>query len=298
MMQLPFLFALASQPDGCRAITHQEILASDLAAAIPAFSSLPQDLRVGFSPMPGSRRVFPSAELQRIAKVHGLELTSAADLCFSWRVSTVKPEDLIAAMRKTIGIADAKIEILSFSQTAAPEGEIVFPRNGLQLPPVSNPHGDVLWRGYVLYGENRRFGIWAKARIVADVTRVVATADLIAGQAIRQDQVRLESLEEFPLDLLTARNLDEVIGLAPRVAIKNGAPILKNQIGHAPEVARGDVVNVEVRSGAAYLSFEARAETNGAKGATILVRNPKSGRDFRAQVVEKGKVVVIPGVIQ
>jgi len=38
--------------------------------------------------------------------------------------------------------------------------------------------------------------------------------------------------------------------------------------------------------------FEGRAETNGVTGATILVKNLTSGKDFRARVTGKGKVSV------
>jgi flagella basal body P-ring formation protein FlgA len=298
MMQIPFMLALATQPDGCHAVTHEQILASDLAAAIPAFSPLPQDLLIGYAPLAGSRRIFHAVELERIAKVHGLDVASLQDVCFSWNMSAPRAEDLIAAMQASMGSVVAKIQILASSRAAVPAGEIVFPHSGLQLPSPSGPRGEVLWRGYVLYGQNRRFGVWARARIVADVTRVIATADITVGQPIQQEQVRLESYEDFPLDALIARNLDEVVGFISRQSIKSGAPILKNQIEPAPDVIRGDLVKVEVQSGAAHLVLDGRAQQNGAKGSTVLVRNVSSGRSFRAKVVEKGRVMVVPGAIQ
>ncbi len=58
------------------------------------------------------------------------------------------------------------------------------------------------------------------------------------------------------------------------------------------EVERGDVVAVEVSSGAARLKFEAPAESGGKTGEAVLVRNPANGARFRARVVAKGKVLV------
>ena len=113
MMQIPVIFALAAQPGGCRVVNRPEIFVSDLAAAIPAFSPLPQELRVGYSPLPGSLRVFHGSELGRIAKSHGLELGTLPDVCFKWQVATPKNEDLLTAMRAAVGNPDAKIEIVA-----------------------------------------------------------------------------------------------------------------------------------------------------------------------------------------
>src|SRR6185312_2566799 len=127
----------------------------------------------------------------------------------------------------------------------APRGKVVFERAGLQLPATSDPRADVLWHGYVVYGNNRRFSISAQARISITTTRVVALADLSAGDVVRDDQVRLESFDSFALDDRPARSLDEVVGFVPRTMIRSGATVLRSQLGRAPEVARGELVKVE-----------------------------------------------------
>jgi len=58
------------------------------------------------------------------------------------------------------------------------------------------------------------------------------------------------------------------------------------------EVVRGDWVKVEVRSGAAHLDFEGKAESSGSLGEMVQVKNPSSGKVFRAQVVRRGRVLV------
>ncbi len=47
-----------------------------------------------------------------------------------------------------------------------------------------------------------------------------------------------------------------------------------------------------MRSGRAHLKFEARAESSGAIGETIAVRNPTSSKRFQARIAAKGKVWV------
>jgi flagella basal body P-ring formation protein FlgA len=184
------------------------------------------------------------------------------------------------------------MELRSFSPQIAPQGKVVFPRTGLQLPAVADPQAEVVWRGYVLYGNNRRFSISARARITTTTTRVIALADLAVGEAVRDDQVRLESFDTFALDDRPARNLDEVVGYVPRSAIRSGSTVLRSQLSRAPEVAQGDVVKVEVTAGGAHLLFEGKAQTDGVTGKTILVKNLTSGKDFRAVVTGKGKVSV------
>jgi len=304
IMALPFLLAVVPQvappPDGCLPIQDERIYARDVAAAVPAFATVAADFALGYAPTPGTRRVLKGEALARLARNQGVAadmLEAVPDVCFERAMATLEAEDVLEAMRSAWAIGnvsgpDVRMELRSFSPQIAPEGKVVFPRTGLQMPATSDPQGDVLWRGYVLYGNNRRFSISARARISATTTRVVALADLSVGSVVREDQVRLESFDTFALDDRPARNLDEVVGFVARTSIRSGATVLRSQLGRAPEVARGDVVKVEVTAGGAHLLFEGRAETAGVEGKTILVKNLTSGKDFRARVTGKGKVSV------
>ncbi|MGE5645490.1 MAG: flagella basal body P-ring formation protein FlgA [Acidobacteriota bacterium] len=58
------------------------------------------------------------------------------------------------------------------------------------------------------------------------------------------------------------------------------------------EVERGDLVAVEVSSGAAVLKFEARAESGGSAGQDVTVRNPVTKKCFSARVAAQGRVLL------
>jgi flagella basal body P-ring formation protein FlgA len=58
------------------------------------------------------------------------------------------------------------------------------------------------------------------------------------------------------------------------------------------DVERGDKIAIEVSSGGARLTFDAMAESSGHAGDSIMVRNPESGRLFRAKVEGKGRASV------
>jgi flagella basal body P-ring formation protein FlgA len=259
----------------------------------PGFGSVPGDFRIGFLPASGAARILHGIDLQRIARNQGVEVSDLPDVCFARRTFVPQPEDIRTAMRKTLadvaGIATAKIEVLAASQHPAPVGELVFPRTGLQTP--SPTQTEAMWRGYVHHSEGD-FPVWARVRIVANLTRVVAVANIPIGKPIQKNQVRLESCEDSLLDESTARNLDEVVGYLPKSLLRAYIPIRKTQLALPPDIAKGDLVNVQVFAGAAHLIVKGRAETEGVKGATILVRNLSSGKDFRARVAGKNQVVV------
>jgi flagella basal body P-ring formation protein FlgA len=124
------------------------------------------------------------------------------------------------------------------------------------------------------------------------MTRVVAVANIPSGKPIQKNQVRLETCEDFLLDETTARNLDEVIGYVPKNFLRAYVAIRKTQLAPPPEVAKGELVDVQVFSGAAHLVVQGKAQSEGFKGSTILVRNLSSGKDFRARVVGKNQVIV------
>jgi len=300
IMAIPLLITAVAQSvpprmppsEDCLTVQDDRIYARDIAAAIPAFSAVAADFSLGYSPLPGARRIFKGAALQKLAWNQGVATDSLPDLCVERAMAALDSRELLDAMRNAWPDPQARIELRSWSPPLAPQGKVVFPRTGLQLPAASDVETEVRWRGYVLYGNNRRYNISAHARITISTTRVVALSDLSTGAPVREDQVRLESIDTFALDDRPARSLDEVVGFVPRTLIRAGAIVLRSQLGRAPEVARGDMVKVEVTAGAARLAFEGRAETDGVVGTTILVKNPSSGKDFRARVTGKGKVSV------
>jgi flagella basal body P-ring formation protein FlgA len=297
MMAIPALLALAVNPDGCHLIQSDFIVARDVAAVVPAFAGVPEDFRLGYVPTSGEPRFLRGADLQRIARNQRIELDGLPDVCFARKTFIPQAGQLREAMLAELNSAElnidgAKIEVLSWSQQAAPVGELVFPRDGMQLPQGSGAQRDVLWHGYVRYGDGHLFPIWAKVRITANVTRVVVAANIPIGKAIQSNQVRLETCEDFPLDDAVARNLDEVVGYLPKSSLRAGSVIRRTQIERPPDVARGDLVIVEVFADGAHLKLEGQAESAGVKGSTILVRNLSSGKDFRAQVTGKGQATV------
>jgi flagella basal body P-ring formation protein FlgA len=276
-------FALA----GCLAVSSgaDRIVAGDLAPAFPGFAAVAPDTELALAPAPGVTRVFSPPELQRLALRLRLAPAPQTAICVERPVAAPDPSRILTAMHKDI--PDARIEILDYSRQPQPEGEIEFPLRGLQ-----SGAGGAMWMGFVHYGSNRRFTIWARVNVLVTIERVLAAGDLRSGQAIAADQVATQTRDEFPALGAFAKSLDEVVGRWPRIAIRAGSAIRLDQLELPKEVVRGDTVQVEVRKGAVRMQVEAQAEASGALHETIPVLNTASKRRFLARVEGKGRVSV------
>ena len=286
---IPLAAAVTLLPgSACHAIDSESLLARDLAAYVPAFAQVQGDFLVGYLQSSGAQRVFKGADLERIARSRGLDVRGLNDLCFMRRTFIPQPAQIHEAIDKTLGIAGARIDVLSSSQQSVPAGEIIFPRNGVQAG--TNP--ETTWHGFVQSADGRKSPVWARVHISAKMPRVIATAELQPRKAIREDQLKVELFDDNPLDDGAVRDLQEAVGFLSKVSIPKAAPLRKSQIERPMDVAYGDVVRVDVFAGAAHLSLEGRAESAGMTGSTITVRNLASGKDFRAQVLGKDHVTV------
>jgi flagella basal body P-ring formation protein FlgA len=292
--------ALAITPEGCNKVQSDMIFARDVAALVPAFALVSGDFNLGYVLSSGEPRILRGADLERVARNQRVELADLPDVCFARETFVPRAEQIGDAMAAELNIPGAKIEVLGSSQQPVPTGKLVFPRGGVQLPQGSGGQCEVLWHGFVRSNDDRQFPVWAKARITANQPRVVVVAGILAGKPIQSSQVRLESSEASPFDETVARSLDEVVGLLPKTMLRIGAVVHKTQVEPVPDVARGDLVLVQVFAGGAYLRLQARAESGGVKGSTILVRNLTSGKDFRAEVTGKNqaKVDIAAGAVE
>jgi len=299
MARLILLFSLLArfapaQMQACQPIAADQVLGKDLAAAIPAFANLPSDALLAQVPPPGSKRIFHSAELLSIARRYSIALDDPQDICFEWRVEPLDRARVADAMRQSLALPEARLEIADMLLSPVPSGKLDFPRERLGTPAGRDSRSPVLWRGDVIYGDGHRFPVWARVRISVPCKRVAAAENLRAGQPITASQLRETAAECFPS---AAENLsiERIAGSALRHPVTAGTEIVADLLTGQKEVNRGDSVEIEVFSGAARLQFTAKAESDGNSGEMISVRNPSSNRVFRARVNGKDKAVVQAG---
>lgn len=280
--------ATAATREQCVAIAGDRITAGDLARAVPAFSSVPANTEIGYSPVPGVRRYFYYPELHHLAQPYNVDLPSGAEACIEREMETLRPERVVEAMRKALGDPEAHIEILQLSRFPVPRGDLEFDRSTLPI----GTNAPVVWRGVVVYAGGRKFGVWASVKLRVKSVRVVATENLAAGKAIQAGQVKLEPCDVYPAMNGPAPSLEAVVGNVLRNPVSAGGVIAPGMLDAPKEVERGDVVQVEVHSGAALLKVEGKAETAGRHGEPIKVHTLVNGRSFSARVTGKDRVVV------
>jgi flagella basal body P-ring formation protein FlgA len=277
----------------CVPVTGAQILGEDLARSVPALMALPPDLPIAPSPLPGAVRTFPVSELQALASRLGVRALPAADVCFRLATESLNRARVIESMNDALRVPGLQIEILDTSNEPTPPGRIEFRRETLPTPSGPNRGLPIVWRGDVIYAGDRRFAIWARVKITAPVTRLVAVENLRPGIAIRPGQVREETVESFPVSQGRPPSLSQIEGLVPLRTIAAGAEVRSDDVVQPYEVNRGDLVHVEVRSGAARLTLTGRAESAGRVGDLVPVRNLDSSRIFSARVEGRDSVVVL-----
>ncbi|SPE36360.1 SAF domain [Candidatus Sulfopaludibacter sp. SbA3] len=287
MILAPALF-YAAATTACHSMEGDKVRGSDLAAASAAFAAAPPDAVAGYAPQPGMRRIFDAGELERFARANHFEVAGVTALCFERAAALPDPQKMQEAMRKVLGEAQVTLEIVAFSQFHVPAGEMVFPRESLSMP---GSDGAAVWNGYVAY-EGGHFPLWARVHLSVRQRRLVAAAELKPGHVLEAQDVRVEEADEFPSRTPLLASPEEAVGRMPRRVLAAGTPLSAGLLEEANEVERGQTLIAEARSGAAVVKLEVRAETSGKHGQTISLRNPSSGKLFRARVEGKGLVVV------
>ena len=292
-VRLLFLLGLAPCAFAdCLPVTGDRILGRDLALADPRFSAMPASYIVTSAPSPGAKRVLAAAEIARIAHANNIRLDEPAELCFVIPLKPLADEQMIAAMQRSLprGVG---IAIVDRSRAEVPPGEIVFSPSGLAPASASDPTAQ-LWRGFVRYAETRRVEIWALVRVRGQYTTVVPGRELTMNVAIDAASLRMETWTGPLQREAVATRIEDVLGRIPRRTLKAGAPILLSLLTQPPAVHRGEAVNVEVQCGPARLHLNAIAERDGRNGEMLELRNPTSGKTFRARLEGSKAVLIIP----
>jgi flagella basal body P-ring formation protein FlgA len=275
----------------CFPVGGDRIRGSDLASANSQFLSLPATLTVGFPPAPGAKRVFTVAELERLARTNGISLNNPEAICFELSMLELSEERVANSMRSSLP-ADAELKIIELEKLEVPAGVLEFPLSGLEPPAPAHPTVQ-LWRGHMNYAGALKVACWARVEIIARFSAVVANKDLPLNAPIAAASLRIETRTGPLQPAKTAARIEEVAGRIPRRVWKANTPIPLDLLIDPPEVRRGDPVRVEVQSGTAHLQFDAVAESPASEGEMVELRNPFSGKTFKARLDRGSKAIVI-----
>lgn len=294
-MRLIILLAIASLASAeCIPVSGDRILVRDIAAVNPAFLALPQNTVVGFAPLPGAVRVFSHTELGSFARAHQIAAGDSKEVCFSVaRPELLKGTDAAAAMRAVLP-KEALLVVEEVSRMPVPQGAVVFPLESLEPPQPTDPAVQ-MWKGFVTYAGTRRQPVWARVRITVDRPVLLATRQLRAGEQLSSAAFTL-SHQAGPMKREPfVGSLEEVNGRTLLRAVKEGEALSSSALAPPLAAHRGDAVKVEVVNGSTRLFLSAVAETNGFLGQPIQLRNPSTGKTFRARLIKTQTAMITVG---
>jgi flagella basal body P-ring formation protein FlgA len=279
---------------GCVAVSSDRILAGELSATVPFLKALDPGTLIGFAPRPGTQRVLPARELALIAEKHGIALSEGAvsSVCVERVMRRIPPEEMRAALLAAIGVDGVDLELIDYSREPLPPGRLEFRPTQLHPAAGNEPQAPVTWRGLLHYDARSTMPVWACLKVSQACTILVASEDIAAGTVVRAEQVKEVPGRRFPFAAPSLGSLEAIAGKQARRRIARGQPFVAGALEEPKEINRGDQVQVSVIDGLATLSLEATAESAGRKGESIVVRNPATGKSFRAVVEQKGKVIV------
>jgi flagella basal body P-ring formation protein FlgA len=285
------ILAAGSAWAGCLAPSGPRILVRDLSAIMPEFAAA-TDLGtpVAYSPMAGVQRKLTAAELARAAAKAGLVLADPREVCFEWPMAPLTAERITAALRESVGDPAAAVEIIESMNGPVPGGPLQF------SPAASTAAGSgaaiPFWRGSIRYGSDHDFHVWVRARVRLNLPRVVALESLHAGRLIRADQVKVDMSGVEATARGAATTLDQVVGRIPRIHIAAGSNVPLDLLETPNAVERGEHVKLQASDPGSTITTEAAAETAGHLGDVIMVRNLSSGKRLRAQIKDRGLVIL------
>ena len=199
---------------------------------------------------------------------------------------------LTEAARAHLGDLEGELE-LRLARAWTP---LLVPDEPLSIQILDLPRGglrpNLLVRFDLLAGEER-LGGWqlsVQASLWSEVP--VARSALKSGQRLAEADVALERVDALTLrDALSPDALaDEHLELAQY--IRAGQPILTRAVRVRPVIRRGNLVEGLIADGAMVISLKVEALDDAVPGQTLRVRNPRTRREFRAQVQDEQTVLL------
>lgn len=191
-------------------------------------------------------------------------------------------------------------------QQRYPKGEFTMsvsnidPR--LTLPSCNEP------MQFKLHGNRRDYGhltvrarcagekpwtIYVSANVEVKTAVVVSTRPLQRGEIIQTSMVELQQRSLNGLGQYFFENLDDVLGKQVMHSTSGQRVIRGNMLDDAIAIKRGDKVTIIAKNEALAVKMNGTALSDGQKGEQIRVRNNRSQRIIKAEVLGSGEVAVL-----
>ena len=255
---------------------------------------------VAYAPAPGKRAIFDARWLYRVARAYGL----------NWRPLSIHEKAVVARESIVIGRreiadrilaalvdkgvdADMQVELSNrmlrihvpgdSTATVAVEDVAYDPRTRRFIAIVAAPADDPA---------ARRIRVTGRVHRVIDVP--VLTRRVLAGEVIRERDVKRISMRSDRLHRDTIQDPGALIGKSPRRGLRAGVPVRVSDVRLPVLVPRRSLVTITYRVRSMTLTAQGRALEDGGAGDTVRVANTQSNTVVQAVVTGTNRVSVHP----
>jgi flagella basal body P-ring formation protein FlgA len=176
------------------------------------------------------------------------------------------------------------------------------------LLPVSLPSGDLSLKLRPIHGDAlaKRAGVWVDVSVNGKYVNslpvwfavsayrptMVAVRNLARLERLNADDTRVEERDVAGLSAEPVSAEILLSSMRARQMLAAGQTLLKTDVEPAPSVVRNQEIQVQVRSGGVVIETSGIAMQEGHVGDRVSVRNPGSQKDYLAQVISEGVVMV------
>ena len=273
--------------DGCASARGAWLTSGEASAVVREFAALPPETKLIRAPDPGVERRISGPELQSIGRRHGIAVAETGGFCLKRTTRAIPEAGFRDALGRALSPGGLPFRLLEHSREHLPEGRLVFRASRLRV--LDPAEGKAHWRGELKDDEGRSFPVWVELQFTGREDYPAARRDLRAGDTLRSSDIEWKSRPLFPGRSAPGNGWE---GQVLRRSVRAGEAISNSVFRPPPAVSPGEPVSVEVASGSARLMLEGSAETGGRPGDRVLVRNPTSGKKFRASIVGRARVRV------
>jgi flagella basal body P-ring formation protein FlgA len=255
------------------------------------------DDAVAPSPPPGSRTIFDGAWLANAAREHGLD----------WQPRSRFDQAAVERATRIIDADAIRARLLAAISERQPveNGDIQLDNPGLQFAVAAEASAPVAVENLAIDARSGRFSAVLAGDDTGDAARqpvsgrliqmaslpvlrhAIAPGVVIASGDIEELRLRAERVGP---DMAVDRR--ELVGKAPRRALRAHEPVRLGDIQTPILVHKGDLVSIVLETAALRLTAQGKALEDAAQGASIRVANTKSNRVIDAKVVSANSVTV------
>ena len=270
-------------------VSGPRIEARELAAALPGWRPSAPDADLAPSPLPGTPRRISRALLESWTLAAGADSAALpASLVVERKLDPLTPESAAAVIRSAIaaetGLTLQVIEVdIAPDQTlpAPPAGKIEWSLIG--RAPNADKETDLRLRWQDAGG---RTGVEVmRARVRAQGQWLAAVRDLPPRERISASDFRLKNGDMPSFQDRYPISIQQFGTVELKQSLSAGQALVENLLRPAPDVSRGDRLDLEIRAGAVVLRVPAQAEADARIGEMAPLKNLETDRRIIGRIL-------------